>query len=180
MNQPEWQRNEVPGLCYAWKHDRYPGAGWHPVVKLSGVIVLDANVETVWSALVDDRRRPRWQTEVIAVEPLSGTPGIVGATSRLVFDEQCNRSAIASLTEARRPDFAAFAIEEERSSSLVVHALGQIDERHTRWEVWTNTRFHGLAKVTAVFRSATLREILDYDMQRFKLMVETDEAGTPP
>jgi len=42
---------------------------------------------------------------------------------------------------------------------------------------WCNFSFKGFMKIMALFIAGTIRKRTEDDMHRFKLMVETDEAG---
>ena len=42
---------------------------------------------------------------------------------------------------------------------------------------WCNFSFKGFMKIMALFIAGTIRKRTENDMHRFKLMVETDEAG---
>ena len=52
-----------------------------------------------------------------------------------------------------------------------------IDENTTRWTSWRNFSFKGFMKIMTLFIAGTIHKRTEDDMHRFKLMVETDEAG---
>lgn len=147
-------------------------------MKLSSEIDIDADRETVWDAFADFGERPRWQSGLTGVTRLSGEDGALNSSYRLSFEHDGRRfDALESITEVRRPDFLAVIVEDDASRSLVVNTFTQTAADRTRWALWSNTRFRGLAKLGALFRAGSKRERTEYDMHRFKLMVESEDAG---
>jgi uncharacterized protein YndB with AHSA1/START domain len=144
-------------------------------MKLNLDIVVDAPREAVWDAIVDPARRHRWQADLSAMEAVSGEPGAVGFVARRV-DRQGEAIGLESVSESRRPDFVAFIVEGDDCKALVVHTLTEAGDG-TRWQAWSNTAFRGLARLTALFSTGSLREQLENELQRCKLMIETDAAG---
>ena len=149
-------------------------------VKLKNDVVIDAQHETVWSAFEDIDMRQEWQSGLTARRQVSGKPNDVGSVAELTFDEGgSSRSVIETITERRRPNFLAATCESKQRSSLTVNTFEPIGDEQTRWSVWSNVRFHGIAAVTSLFTAKRVRQQLEDDMQRFKLLVETHEASTP-
>jgi uncharacterized protein YndB with AHSA1/START domain len=146
-------------------------------MKLRAEIDIDAGRETVWSAFATPANRPRWQTGLNEVQLISGEAGAVNSSYRLSFGNGSASTAIESITEARRPDFLAVIVEDGRAKSLIVDTFTDAGDGGTRWQRFSNSRFHGIARLGAPFRIGAMRRRIEDDMQRFKLMVETEEAG---
>ena len=144
-------------------------------MKMKQNIEVDAPRETVWDAIVDPSNRPRWQSELSALEPVSGDPGAVGFVARRIVRDG-STAGLESVSEARRPDFVAFIVEEDDKKTLIVHTLTAAGDG-TRWQAFSNTGFRGLARLTSLFSAGRLREQLENDLQRCKLMIESDAAG---
>ena len=149
-------------------------------VKLKNDVVIDAQHETVWSTFEDIDTRQEWQSGLTARRQVSGKPNDLGSVAELTFDEGgSSRSVVETITERRQPNFLAATHESKQRSSLTVNTFEPIGGEKTRWSVWSNVRFHGIAAVTSLFTAKRVRQQLEDDMQRFKLLVETREASTP-
>ena len=144
-------------------------------MKNHAEIVIDAAPLAVWTAFHDVALRPRWQSAVKRLEIVAGTPGETGFSAKR-FGADGDGIGIESLTESRRGDFAALLIESDQESVLEVHRFEDMGNARTRWSAWARTRFHGLRRVTALFGASALRESLANDMQRLKLLVESQQA----
>ena len=84
-----------------------------------------------------------------------------------------------TVTERRAPDFLAGIYETKHSTALIFNTFEQDGGQRTRWTAWTNMSFKGLMKIMAIFSIKAIRRRTEDDMQRFKLMVETDRASEP-
>ena len=147
-------------------------------MKLNAEIRIDADRATVWTAFTDLNRRTGWQANLTEARLLSGQPGKPDSSCQLTFDDDGRRcTAIESVTELRKPDFMAVVIESDQAKWLIVSTFADTGDGGTIWQRFGNSSFHGLARLTAPFRVAAIRQRFEDDMQRFKLMVETDEAA---
>lgn len=147
-------------------------------MKLKFEVVIDATRDAVWEAFDDPDNMQRWQPTLASYTHVSGEPGQPGAIAELVYDENGRKIEMTeTVTERRKPDFMAGIYETRHGSTLIVNTFEATDDRHTRWTVWSNMNFHGFMKIIAVFIIKSLRRRTEDDMQRFKLMVETDLAN---
>lgn len=146
-------------------------------MKTSASILIPADRETVWAALVDVDRRSRWQTGLRKARPLSGDAGERGAVCQLTYGGG-RPDEIESVTEARRPDVLASVVESERFRRTVVHSLEEAGVGHTRWQTWSNTKFGPLTQIRALFQRSALTDTLEEDMERFKLMIQSEHANS--
>ena len=141
-------------------------------------VTIDASKEKVWAAMDNPGNMARWQSGLVSYEPTSGEPGQVGSTGELVFNENGKHVVLVeTVTERREPDFFAGTYEADHGTTIVVKHFESIDENTTRWTLWCNFQFNGLMRFMAIFIAGAMRKRTQGDMERFKLMVETDEAG---
>lgn len=147
-------------------------------VKHNFNVTINAGLADVWKAFDNPDNMTRWVRNLESFEHRSGDPGQPGAVSVLTFDEN-GRSIemIETITERREPDFLAGVYDTKFGKTLIVNTFAAIDEHTTRWESWCNFSFKGLMKIMSLFMSGTIRKRTDDDMQRFKLMVESDASG---
>lgn len=147
------------------------------VMKLKLESVIDANLDTVWAAFDNPDNMPRWQQNLESFRHISGQAGQPGAVSELVYDEKGKRVVLKqTITERRQPDFIASTYESPMGKTLIVNHFEAIDDRSTRWTAWCNFTFNGFMKIMSLFVSGVIHKRTEGDMQRFKLMVETDHA----
>lgn len=148
------------------------------MMKLKFETVIDASLDTVWAAFDNPDNMTRWQQNLESFNRLSGEPGQPGAVSELVYDEKGKKVVLKeTITERRQPDFLAGTYKSPMGMTLIVNHFEVIDENSTRWTAWCNFTFQGIMKIMSLFIAGKIRERTEGDMERFKLMVETDQAN---
>lgn len=159
---------------------RYDGFGrtTEYVMKLNYDQTIDASLETVWAAFDNPDNMGRWQQNFESFTHKSGEPGQPGAISELVFNEKGKMIVLKeTITERREPDFLSGTYESDYGTTIIVNHFEATDANTTRWTSWCKFSFRGLMKFLSLFIAGSIRKRTEADMQRFKLMVETDEAG---
>ena len=147
-------------------------------MKLKFETVIDASPETVWAAFDNRDNMARWQQNLQSFNHVSGEPGQPGAVSELRYDEKGKEVILTeTITERREPDFLAGTYDSPMGKTLIVNHFEAVDEKSTRWTSWCNFTFKGFMKVMSLFVSGIIRKRTEADMERFKLMVETDQAN---
>lgn len=147
-------------------------------MRLNFEQTIDASLATVWVAFNDSSNKGRWQQNLVSYTHMSGNPGQPGAVSELTFNERGKMMVISeTIAECREPDFLSATYESKYSSTIIVNHFKSIDENTTRWTSWCNFTFKGFMKFMALFIAGTIRKRTEDDMHRFKLLVETYEAG---
>jgi hypothetical protein len=141
-------------------------------------VIIDADKETVWAAFDDTNKLAKWQPTLKSFTHKSGTPGDVGAISELVYDENGRDVVLLeTITEKRRPAFMAGIYESEWGKSLVVNYFEPVGENQTRWVGHAHHAFRGIRKLVSPFMRKKICGRTDGDMQRFKLLVESQLAS---
>ena len=149
-------------------------------MKLKFEKVIDANLRTVWAAFDNPDNMSRWQQNFDSYTQKSGEPRRPGAVAQLVFNEGRKKIVLKeTITERRDPDFLATTYDSAYGSTVIVNHFEAIDDATTRWTSWCNFKFNGIMKYMAFFISGTIRKRTQGDMERFKLLVETDEVNKP-
>jgi hypothetical protein len=147
-------------------------------MKLKFETVIDASLDTVWAAFDNPDNMVRWQQNLESFKHISGEPGQPDAVSELVYDEKGKKVVLKeTITERRDPDFRAGTYESSMAKTLIVNHFEAVGEDSTRWTCWCNFSFKGFMKIMSLFVSGLIRKRTEADMQRFKLMVETDRAN---
>lgn len=148
-------------------------------MKLNFQVIIDASLDTVWAAFDNPDNMGRWQQNFHSYTHLSGQRGKVGSVAELRFNEKGKIVVLTeTITERREKSFLAGSYESAHGKTIIVNRFETIDENQTRWTSWCNFTFTGFMKLISPFMSGLIRKRTESDMQRFKLMVETDEAGS--
>jgi uncharacterized protein YndB with AHSA1/START domain len=148
-------------------------------VKLKFDILIDAGIDAVWAAFDNPDNMRRWQQNFHSYTRKSGVPGRPGSVAELRFDEK-GKSVVLKETvmERRAPDFLAATYESAHATTVIVNRFEKVDDKTTRWTSWRRFSFRGFMRFMPLIISGVMRRRTEGDMQRFKLMVETDEAGS--
>lgn len=141
-------------------------------------ILIDADRDTVWRFFDNVDNMTRWQPTLKSFTPVSGTPGQADAVSELVYDEGGREVVLTETITARRePEFLGGTYESKWGTVVILNRFEQTGDHQTRWSSNSNHVFRGFMKVFAVFMQRSICGRIDADMQRFKLLVETELAG---
>ena len=147
-------------------------------MKLKFEKLIDADQQSVWAAFDNPDNMGRWQQNFESYTHKSGTPGQPGAIAELVFNEGRKKVVLKeTITERREPDFLAGTYESVHGTTLIVNHFEPVDDKTTRWTSWCNFSFRGTMRLVAIFIAGTIRKRTEGDMERFKLLVETQQAG---
>lgn len=147
-------------------------------MKLKFEKLIDADQKTVWAAFDNPDNMGKWQQNFESYTHKSGDPGQPGAIAELVFNEGRKKVMLKeTITERREPDFLAGTYESTHGTTLIVNHFESIDDSTTRWTSWCNFTFRGAMRFMSVFLGGVIRKRTEGDMERFKLLVETIQAG---
>lgn len=147
-------------------------------MKLNSEVTIDASLEEVWSAFEDVRNLVRWQQNFVSCSQKSGVPGQPGSVAELTYEEKGKTVVLTEMiAERREQEFLAASYRSRYGSTLIVNRFEAVGKTATRWTMWCNFNFSGVMKLVSVFTGGAIRKRVEGDMQRFKLMVESDLAG---
>ncbi len=148
-------------------------------MKMKVEAEIRASRDFVWAVFENPDNLTRWQPTLESFTPQTGEVGQPGATSELVYNENGKKiTMIETVTERQKPQFMAGIYDSARATSLIVIHLEEIDDNTTRFVSYTNMKFKGMMKIMSVFVAKSIRDRAEADLNRFKLLVETDAAGT--
>jgi len=147
-------------------------------MKMQYETKIRASRDLVWAMFDNSENLPRWQPTLKSFTHLVGEPGQPGAVSELIYDENGKKVTMTEMvTERRKPHFMAGTYDNDWATSLIVNHFEEIDENTTRFISYTNMSFKGIMKVMSLFVAKSIRARIKADLGRFKLLVETEEAG---
>ena len=141
-------------------------------------VLIDADRDTVWRYFDNPDNMTKWQPTLKSVRQVSGTPGQADAVSELVYNENGREVRLTETVTARRePEFLGGAYDSDWGNVVILNLFTQTHDGRTRWSSSSNHQFKGLTRFLSLFMAKSIRRRIDEDMQRFKLLVETEVAG---
>ena len=147
-------------------------------MKLNFEQSIGADLQTVWSAFNNPHSKGSWLRNFESLTHKSGSRGQPGAVSELIFNEGKKKVVIKeTITERRDPTFLACIYRSTHGTTIIVNHFEAVDGSTTRWTSWRNSTFNGMMKFTSFFTASAIRKRTEEDMQRFKLLVETNEVN---
>lgn len=149
-------------------------------MKHKAEILIDADRATVWQLFDDPENLKKWQPTLKSIAHCSGVPGHPDAVSELVYHERGRDVSMTLTITARREQvFLGGTVESGSGTVVVFNLFEDFGHEKTRWIVNTRYRFRGLMKIMALFLHGTLLRRTEDDLNRFKLLVESNTAGDP-
>ena len=147
-------------------------------MKLKFEAKIKASRDLVWAIFDNPDNLSRWQPTLESFTHLAGDPGQPGAVSELVYNENGKKVTMTeTVTERRKPHFMAGTYDNDRATSLIVNHFEEIDDNTTRSISYSNMNFKGIMKILSLFVARSIRARVEADLNRFKLLVETEAAG---
>ncbi len=148
-------------------------------MKMKFEAEIRASRDVVWAAFNDPGNLSRWQPTLESFTHQAGVPGEPGAVSELVYNENGrNVTMTETVTERRKPVFMAGTYDNAWATTLIVNHFEEVDDNTTRFISYTNMKFKGTMKIMSLFVAKSIRARARADLNRFKLLVETDTAGS--
>lgn len=149
-------------------------------MKHKSEVLIDADCATVWKIFDNPDNMTKWQPTLKSFTHKSGTPGQPDAVSELVYHENGRELVMTETITARRePDFLGGTYESKWGTVIIFNRFEETDDGNTRWVSNTNYMFRGFMKIMAFFMRKSIISRSDTDMNRFKLLVETEVANNP-
>jgi len=137
-------------------------------------ITLELPRERVIELFDDPDNLPKWQKGLQSFEPISGTPGEVGATSRLRFQMGKRRlEMVETITRRELPDHFDGTYETQGVFNVVKNQFIAVSSNQTRWVSENEFRFTTLMMkgIELLMKGAFPKQSLKY-MEDFKAFAE--------
>lgn len=104
-------------------------------------ILIDRPQGDVWKLFSDYNKIPLWQSSIVKVEPVSGTPGQVGAVSKWIYKSQEHEFFLTEKVIAREePNHFEGVFENEFAKNTVNNRFTERGNQ-TLWVVETRYQF---------------------------------------
>ena len=147
-------------------------------MKMKYEAEIKASRDFVWAAFDNPDNLLRWQPTLESFTHRAGEPKQPGAVSELVYNEKGKKiTTTETVTERRAPVFMAGSYDNAWATTLIVNHFEEVDDNTTRFVSYTNITFKGIMKIMSLFAARSIRARVEADINRFKLLVETEAAG---
>jgi len=146
-------------------------------MKIRSEVIIDATLKEIWRIFDNPDNMTKWQPTLKSFRTIEGEQGQPGAISELIYEENGREfRMIEHVTERREPYFMAGTYASDWGTAIVVNQFEDVGMGRTRWVAWWNHRSRGFMRFLSPFMKRSMANRLDDDMQRFKLMVESESS----
>jgi uncharacterized protein YndB with AHSA1/START domain len=147
-------------------------------MKTKFEVIIGADRDTVWQAFDNPDNMVKWQPTLKSFTHKSGPRGEIGSVAELVYEENGREIVMTeTMTEKRKPDFMVGIYESKWGKTLIVNYFESAEGNKTRWVGHANHSFKGFMKLMSLFIHKSICKRTESDMQRFKLLVESQIAA---
>ncbi|NNC95660.1 MAG: SRPBCC family protein [Chitinophagales bacterium] len=143
-------------------------------MKYSNEIIIDKNVEQVVSLFDSTDNMYKWMRGLQSVEHISGTPGEVGAKSKLIFKiNKREMEMIETITSKNLPHEFSGTYEMKGTLNKVSNHFVPINESQTKYITENEFEFNGLMmKLFSKLMPSAFKKQTYQFMQDFKAFAE--------
>ena len=114
-----------------------------------------------------------WQPGFISLEPVSGTPGEVGAKSRLKYKMgKQDIEMVETISKRDLPDDVSGTYETDGVWNEVRNLFSVLDGSKTRWTSHVEFKLNGFMKIMAILMPGSVKKQSFKFMQFFKKFAE--------
>jgi uncharacterized protein YndB with AHSA1/START domain len=150
-------------------------------MRLTIDTLLERPREVVWRVFDDPENLPKWQPSLRRIERQKGSPGQVGAVSRLFFSGDGHDLKLTeTVTGRREPEEFLASYDSGHTHNTVHHRFIDLGDGRTRWLVEAEFQFKGFLRLASLALQGTIEKRLRGDVARFKALVEAGEMGAGP
>lgn len=137
-------------------------------MKYSVETEIDLHRDGVVDLLTDHEKRRHWQAGYKRSEPIEGTPGTVGATTKLTFQVgPQDFDMIETILLRDLPHSYSVSYVSSQSASISQSTFTELADNRTLWRVDMEIKVNGVQKILAFLRPDTFRMQTEALMQNF-------------
>ena len=143
-------------------------------MKFSSTVIINRPLKEVWEFFDDPDNLKLWLTGFIRFEPLSGTPGSVGARSKHVYE--MNGRTFELIEEVtHREEYRRLNGEFTSSmmDSRISNTFHDLNTGSTKVQSESDVTFKGIMKLFSLFMKNGFRQRQDADLNKLKMVIET-------
>ncbi len=145
-------------------------------MKLSEELILMRNREAVWKAFDNVDNLKKWQPTLSDFRNESGTPGQVGAVSRLTYMENGRTIKMTeTITHRHQPVSFGGRYDAGNAVNELMNHFEATGPDETRWTMEADFRLRGFFVILGPFFRRPVVKRIREDMNRFKTMLESGD-----
>lgn len=145
-------------------------------MQLAFIYVLGRKREDVWKAFDNPDNMKKWQPTLTTFEPVSGTPGQVGAVSKLTYREDGRDIVLQeTVTVRREPEEFGGTYESDMATNVIHNRFETEGPWTTRWSVTVDFRFRGFWRLLGPLLKGAITRRTRTDLERFKTLLESGQ-----
>lgn len=142
-------------------------------MKFTVDLTINKNRRSVWKAFDNPNNTRHWQPTLQSFEPQKGTPGQVGAISKLTYREDGQTiTLLETITDRDEPNEFSGIYARDGVVNELRNTFVELNAQQTRWILDADLRFSGVLSLVAPLMKKSLVKRTRADMERFKAMVE--------
>lgn len=142
-------------------------------MKYTTEIEIDKPIDQVIALFDNPDNMSKWMEGLQSFEPISGTPGQVGAKSRLVFKlAKREIEMIETVTARNLPDKFRVIYETKGIFNIVKNRFEKLSENKTRYLTENEFQFKGFMKIIGFLMPGSFKKQSMKYLQDFKKFAE--------
>lgn len=139
-------------------------------------MTIDRPREEVWASFDNVENLKKWQPTLVSFDQQSGTPGQVGAESRLIYNENGRKIVmLETITGRREPESFSGTYDTSMGKNSMWIGFEPIDGGKTRWVVDAEFRFKGPMMLAGPLMKGAIGRRIRADLDRFKSLLEAGQ-----
>lgn len=143
-------------------------------MKYTNEIIINLPLKKVIELFDNTDNLKKWQAELISFEHISGTPGEVGAKSRLLYKMGKRQvEMIETITIKNLPKEFSGIYEAKGVWNEVKNHFSEVDDHTTKWTSYCHFEFSGFMKVMAFFMPGAFEKQSQKYLDQFKAFAES-------
>jgi carbon monoxide dehydrogenase subunit G len=143
-------------------------------MEFSHEVVINKDREEVWKIFDNPDNLKKWQPTLKSFEPQSGQPGQVGATSKLIYEENGREIVLTETIKSRDyPQEFSGSYSSSHVTNNLTNKFLALDDGATKWVMDCEVVFHALLlKMFGPLMKGAFVKRVTGDMNRFNEFAE--------
>jgi hypothetical protein len=143
-------------------------------MKFTVEMLINKSRKDVWKAFDNVDNMKKWQPGLVSFEGQSGTPGQVGAVSKLTYEEDGRTiELIETITHRNEPSEFDGTYGGRGVENIIRNRFHEAGPGQTRWVMECEFKFNGLMALMMPLMKAQFVKRTQTDMERFKQVAES-------
>jgi len=135
--------------------------------------VINQPIDKVASLLANPDNFEKWQPGFKGMEHLSGTPGEIGAKSKLTYDMGKRQVVMTeTILEMNMPEYFELSFDSDKVFNIQKNRLSKVDENTTKWITDNEFQLSGYMKIFGIIGKGMFKKQSQIYLDKFKEFAE--------